>query len=123
MDVGRQEVTQVAVEVAAQEHQLKQLKHQQYYVMMMRYAKVQKLMPFSTHPMVLLMLLRKKSIIDSQRMQLRKVTPKQLPKDGQAYRMESMLLSHTRMAKLISSKDRSTGDIMEEILMVIIQRK
>lgn len=125
MDVERQEVTQVEVEVEAVEqgHQLKQLKHQQYYVMTMHYAKVQKLMPFSIHPMVLLMLLRKKSTIDSQRMQLRKVTLKQLPKDGPAYQMESMLHSLTRTARLTSSKDQNTGDIMEGILTVIIQRR
>lgn len=122
-DERQEEVAEVEVEVAAQEHQPKQLKLQQYYVMTMLYAKLQKLMQFSTHRMVQRMPLRKKNITGLLRTPLLKVTQRLFPKDGQVFQMESMRRLLIRMERLISSKDRSIGDIMEEISMENTQRR
>ena len=112
----------VVVEKQDQDHQPKLPKLQQYYVMMMLYAKTLKLMPSSIQLMVQLLHSRVTSITNSQRTQLLMVIQKQSLKAGLDYQTILMLHLLTKMAKHISSKEPNTGDTMDAIWMVNIQK-
>jgi hypothetical protein len=117
----------VAETIAAVEvdlvQQPKQQKHQQYYVMMTHFAKIPRSMLFSTRQTVQHMPSRMISIIDSLKTQLLRAIRKSLLKAGQVFQTTLMLHSPTRMERLTSSKDPSTGGIMEGISMANIPRK
>jgi hypothetical protein len=104
------------------DHQQKLQKLQQFCEMTTQFVKNQKLMRFSTQATDQHSLSVPTNTTNSQKTRLPTDIQNQSQKDGQDFQTALMLLSLTKTEKLISSKDRNTGDTTDATLMEITQK-